>query len=162
MGELIEDLLELARSGMDIGETEMVELDDLVHGSWQMIDSSEATLTVQDDLVMSIAGDRDRLRELFENLFRNAIEHGGSDVTIKVGPLPDKRGFYVEDTGPGIPEENREDVLEPGYSTAEDGTGFGLAIVKEIAEAHDWEISITNGADGGARFEITGVEIVGE
>ena len=160
MLDLIEDLLELARSGMDIGETEEVELATVVHDCWQMIASGEATLTVQEDLVMSIEANRDRLRELFENLFRNAIDHGGSNVTVKVGILTDGSGFYVEDTGPGIPEEDHEEVLEPGYSTAEDGTGFGLDIVKEIVEAHGWEIRVTDGPDGGARFEITGVEFV--
>ncbi|WP_181693027.1 ATP-binding protein [Natronomonas sp. LN261] len=160
MLDLIEDLLELARSGMDIGETEKVEIANLVHDCWQLIASEEATLTVQEDLVTSIEADRDRLRELFENLFRNAIEHGGSDVVIKVGILPNQGGFYVEDTGPGISEENHEKVLEPGYSTAEDGTGFGLAIVKEIVEAHGWEIIVTDGSDGGARFEITDVEFI--
>jgi signal transduction histidine kinase len=160
MVELIEDLLELARSGMDIGETETVELADLVQDCWQLITSREATLSVEDDLIMNVEADPERLRELFENLFRNAIEHGGSDVSIKVGTVPDEQGFYVEDTGPGIPEESREEVLEAGYSTAEEGTGFGLTIVKEIAEAHGWEIRITEGTDGGARFEITGVEFV--
>ena len=158
MLELIEDLLELAKSGMDIGETEPVELEDLVHDCWELIQTAEATLSVQEELSMSIEADKDRLRELFENLFRNAIEHGGSDVVITVGLLPDESGFYVEDTGPGIPDENREEVLEPGYSTSEDGTGFGLTIVKEIVEAHGWEIGVTAGMDGGARFEITGVE----
>ena len=91
------------------------------------------------------------------NPFRNAIEHGGSDVALEVGALPDHRGFYVEDTGPGIPKEDQKQVLEPGYTTADDGTGFGLAIVKEIVEAHGWEIRVTDGTDGGACFEISGV-----
>jgi signal transduction histidine kinase len=91
-----------------------------------------------------------------ENLFRNAIEHGGEDVTIRVGGLSD--GFYVEDDGPGIPEDARDEVFEVGYSTSPNGTGFGLNIVKEIVEAHGWEIGVTAGMDGGARFEITGVE----
>jgi signal transduction histidine kinase len=49
-------------------------------------------------------------------------------------------------------------VFETGFSTAEDGTGFGLAIVGEIADAHGWSVSVTEGHEGGARFEITGVE----
>ena len=67
-------------------------------------------------------------------------------------------GFFVADTGPGIPEPDRGDVFEAGYSTADDGTGFGLRIVKEITDAHGWEISVTESWQGGARFEITDVE----
>jgi signal transduction histidine kinase len=51
-------------------------------------------------------------------------------------------------------------VFEQGYSTADDGTGFGLSIVREIVEAHGWEITVTEGANGGARFEIAGVDVV--
>jgi len=80
-------------------------------------------------------------------------------VTVTVGELPN--GFYIEDTGPGIPEEAREDVFVAGYSTNEKGTGFGLSIAKRVAEAHGWEISVTEGSEGGARFEISDVEFVG-
>jgi signal transduction histidine kinase len=79
-------------------------------------------------------------------------------VTITVGDLPD--GFSVEDDGPGIAPDEREHVFEGGYSTKANGTGFGLAIVDEIADAHGWEVTVTDGVDGGARFEITGVDIV--
>nr|WP_079991684.1 ATP-binding protein [Halobaculum gomorrense] len=77
-----------------------------------------------------------------------------------VGVLDD--GFYIEDDGPGIPENKREDVFDAGYSTAEDGAGFGLSIVKHVAEAHGWEIQVTDGSEGGARFEITGIEFAAE
>jgi signal transduction histidine kinase len=70
-------------------------------------------------------------------------------------------GFYVEDDGPGIPKEKRETVLQAGYSSDADGTGFGLAIVKEIVEAHGWEIRVTESEEGGARFEIAGVDFAG-
>jgi len=56
--------------------------------------------------------------------------------------------------------DRRDDVFDAGYSTLEDGTGFGLAIVTEIAEAHGWTVGITESDRGGARFEITGVEFV--
>jgi len=91
---------------------------------------------------------------VFENLYRNAIEHGGDGVTIRVGTS--NGGFFVEDTGPGIPADERDDVFESGYTTNEDGTGFGLAIVKRVVEAHGWEITVTEGSDGGARFEVSG------
>jgi signal transduction histidine kinase/PAS domain-containing protein len=66
-------------------------------------------------------------------------------------------GFYVEDDGPGIPPGERDEVLEQGYS-GDTGTGLGLAIVDRIADAHGWAVTITDGIDGGARFEFTGVE----
>lgn len=93
---------------------------------------------------------------ILANLFRNAVEHGGDDVTVRVGALAPGTGFYVADGGAGLPETARDETFEFGYSTAEDGTGFGLAIVTEIAEAHGWEIHVTDSEEGGARFEITG------
>jgi signal transduction histidine kinase len=91
-----------------------------------------------------------------ENLIRNSIEHGETSVAITVGDVED--GFYVEDDGPGIPGEIRDEAFESAYSTVQDNTGFGLAIVKEIVDAHGWDISIGEASSGGARFEITGVE----
>ncbi|MFT4881065.1 MAG: signal transduction histidine kinase, partial [Salinirussus sp.] len=96
------------------------------------------------------------LQQLFENLYRNAVEHGGDNVTVQVGAMDG--GFYVADTGPGIPESEREAVFEAGYSTSERGTGFGLRIVKQIVDGHGWNVAVTESEQGGARFEITGVD----
>ncbi len=85
-------------------------------------------------------------------------EGSGSHLTVTVGPLDG--GFYVADDGVGLPDTRLDRVFEPGYSTGEDGTGFGLAIVRSIAEAHGWSVAATEGADGGARFEFTGVELL--
>jgi signal transduction histidine kinase len=105
--------------------------------------------------------DPDRLRRLFENLFSNAVAHGGAQVTVTVGAVDgDADGFYVADDGPGIDPEHRDTVFEPGVSMSADGTGFGLAIVERIADAHDWNVDLTEGADGGARFEFVGAESV--
>ena len=95
-----------------------------------------------------------RLRQLVENLLSNALNHGGDDVTIRVGQLPDGAGFYVADDGPGIPPAGRDAIFDQGFSTTSDGTGFGLAIVKGIAEAHGWSVGVTESVDGGARFEV--------
>ncbi|TKX52453.1 HAMP domain-containing histidine kinase, partial [Halorubrum sp. SP3] len=88
----------------------------------------------------------------------NAVEHGQTDVTVTVGELAN--GFYIEDDGQGISPDERDDVFEAGYSQSTDGTGFGLSIVGQIITAHDWQIHVTDGSDGGARFEITDVEFV--
>lgn len=154
MNTLIDDLLTLAREGNQVGELEAVHLGDLTENCWQNVATAEATLITEID--RQIPADRSRFQQLLENLLRNAIEHGGENVTITVGELED--GFYVEDNGSGIREAERDDIFRAGYSTSENGTGFGLSIVKQVSHAHGWDVRVTDGAEGGARFEITGVE----
>lgn len=156
MDSLVTDLLTLARDGDAIGETETIQLSTLVRECWSFVATADATLEIETSA--TIQGDWSRLQQLFENLFRNAIEHGGSDVTIRVGELADGSGVYIEDDGPGVPPAARDRVFDDGYSTSEGGTGLGLTIVKQTVDAHGWEISVTEGTDGGARFEITGID----
>jgi PAS domain S-box-containing protein len=153
---LIEDLLRLVREEQEVTEVERLGLADVAKDSWETVETGSARLNL--DTTRVIHADRSRLQQLFENLYRNAVEHGGDGVTVDVGDT--EIGFYVADTGPGIPESDRDEVFEAGYTTADDGTGFGLRIVEQIAEAHGWEIRVVDSPDGGARFEITGVEIV--
>jgi PAS domain S-box-containing protein len=154
MNALIEDVLTLAREGKAVTDTETIDLAVLTERCWRNVATAEATL--ETDLSRSLEADEGRLQQLLENLIRNAVEYGGTDVTVTIGELQD--GFYVADDGPGIPEDHLDDVLTPGYSTSEEGTGFGLAIVKEVADAHGWETAVSNGSKGGARIEVTGVE----
>ncbi|RQG94793.1 PAS domain S-box protein [Natrarchaeobius oligotrophus] len=151
MERIIDDLLWLAREGRRIGTKRSVDLSGVVADAWRNVETSDATLEATCNGIVS--ADPDRLQQLFENLFRNAIEHGGPSVTVRFDFLPDERGFFVEDDGPGIPPEEREKIVESGYSTSEDGTGYGLSIVRTIVEAHGWELNVTSGSDGGARFE---------
>lgn len=148
---LIDDLLTLARGETLIEDTEQINLTDIATEAWGYVDTSQATLTVCDQAPV-VAGNAGRLTQLFENLFRNAVEHGGTDVTITVGGLDDREGFYVEDDGQGISPERREDVFEHGVTSNKGGTGFGLSIVADIARAHGWTVSVAEGTDGGARF----------
>jgi len=150
---LVEDLLTLARAGDTVGTLESVSLSALAEECWAVVPEGEATLTVPTS--RTVSADRGRLRQLLENLLANSVEHGDGAVTVTVGDLPD--GFYVEDDGVGIPEPERADVFGAGYSGTEGGTGFGLRIVEQIVDAHGWDILVTDGEDGGARFEITGV-----
>ena len=151
MERLIDDLLTLARHGDVVGETETIDLETLVERSWETVESSDATLQTPGTLG-EVDADRERLEDLFANLFRNAIEHGGDDVTVKVGRTEDR--IYVADDGPGVSPEDRDEVFDQGYTTSTDGTGFGLAIVKRIAEAHGWDVAMTESRSGGARVEI--------
>ncbi|MFB6184870.1 MAG: sensor histidine kinase [Haloarculaceae archaeon] len=198
METIIEDVLSLARTGEDTADPESVTVESVATAAWETVATEDAVLAVEEGRIVA---DPDLLQQVFENLFRNSVEHGstsnrttsdnagehgstsnrttsdnagehtGPAVHVRVGTLPD--GFYVEDDGPGIPEDEREDVLETGYTTDREGTGFGLAIVTRIAKAHDWDVAVTDSEivdvgvapDGdtelpGARFEFTGVERV--
>jgi PAS domain S-box-containing protein len=152
MGDIIDDALTLARSGKAITETEDVDVGSVATEAWENVDTDRARL--DHDLDLRLESDRDRLLNVFENLYRNALDHNDGDLRIRVGTLANDTGFYVEDTGTGIPEDEREAVLEQGYTTHEEGTGLGLAIVRDIVGAHGWELSITESPEGGARFEI--------
>ena len=156
MEVLIDDLLALAKGGEPPEATERVDLAAMAEAYWENVETSAATLAV--DGAPTIEADRSRLGQLLENLFRNSVEHGGESATITVGALDDGTGFYVADDGPGIPQADREAVFESGHTTG-DGVGLGLAIVEDIATAHGWRVAVTESASGGARFEVTGVDI---
>jgi len=182
MEERMDDLLARAREGERTGELESIELATIVKRSWSTVETGDAALECSTDC--PVRADPGRLAAVLENLFRNAVEHGstsppsqaqedavehsptsglpgaddGDSVTVRVGSLEGENGFYVEDDGPGIPAAERDRVFESGFSTA-DGTGLGLAIVHDIVDAHGWEIRVTGSDAGGARFEITGVDI---
>jgi PAS domain S-box-containing protein len=158
MTALIDDLLTLARADERTTDVKPVSLAPCLDTCWENVDTADATLVVETDL--TVEADWGQLCQLFENLFRNAVEHGGEEVTVTVDDLDD--GFYVEDDGPGIPAAKREAAFSAGYSSNEGGTGFGLRIVTRVAEAHGWGVGITDGSEGGARFEITGVDDVEE
>ena len=257
---IVGDLLTLAHEEDRVTDPSPVALDDIARNCWRDVTTGTAALAVEAG--GTVRADRSRLRQLLENLIRNAVEHGstssrpeandasepsvahapedavehsstsppsrarediGSEdasepsvahapddaveysstssrpeaddavehgsgehippdeaapadpptadsaaagataatddgVTITVGAIED--GFYVADDGPGIPPEEREAVFESGYSTGESGTGLGLSIVEQVAREHGWTVDLGESADGGARFEFTGVELV--
>jgi PAS domain S-box-containing protein len=164
MESIIDGLLWLAREGRDIGTTERVDLTEVVERTWAMTGAGvgAAALSIEADGqrgLRHITADKDRLKRLLENVFRNAIEHGGENVTVRVGPL--ENGFYVADDGPGIPESEHDAVFDAGDSSVNRGTGFGLSIVKRIAEGHGWTVRTTTGAAGGVRIAFTGIEFIG-
>lgn len=150
MGELIDDLLSLAKQGRTVGETEPVSLATVAEEAWQNIDAESATLDAE---AIEIDADPGRLRQLLGNLFKNAVEHGGPSVSVRAGPLSDEPGFFVSDDGRGMAPEDRERIFEVGYTDHENGTGFGLSIVRRIADAHGWSTRATESESGGARFE---------
>ena len=154
METLIDDLLTLAADGAEITDPEPVALDAVATDAWETVDTQDATLALQAN--GTVRADRSRLHQLLENLFYNAIVHGRPGGTVTVGDRTD--GFYVADDGPGFPDASPDTLLSVGYTTREDGTGFGLGIVREIAEAHGWSLALGRSAAGGARVDLTGVD----
>ena len=151
METLIDDLLALVRDSDGEVTPEPASLGATAESCWGAIDTGGATLRVDTD--RTLRADPARFRRLLTNLLANASEHGGPTVTV--GAMDG--GFYVADDGPGIPESERDRVFEVGYSGA-DGIGFGLFIVEEFAAAHGWTVDVTASEDGGARFDVAGVE----
>ncbi|WP_254864576.1 histidine kinase N-terminal 7TM domain-containing protein [Halovivax gelatinilyticus] len=176
MERMIRQFLTMARAGTTITETEPVDLRSVVERSWTATKTDGCTLERSLPSDWTVEGDADRLRHVFENLFRNAVDHNDRPVTVRVGVLETEsdggsheiprgidearegddvyRGFFVEDDGAGVPESVRPYVFERGHTTRREGAGFGLAIVRDVVEAHGWHVGVREGADGGARFEI--------
>ncbi|MBB6645412.1 ATP-binding response regulator [Halobellus ruber] len=153
---MLDELLTLAREGDDVAATEPTDLGTVARTAWESVGTDGAEFSVVSP--PTVEANTGRTRRLLENLLRNAVVHADEGVKIEIGSLDDRAGFYVADDGPGIPPDARESVFEPGYTTAEAGNGFGLAIVSRIAAAHGWDVTLTDSEDGGARFEFAGVE----
>lgn len=147
MAALAEDARALARGDV---EPDDHDLSAAATEAWQTVETADATLDAD---AGTVRADGDLLALLFENLFRNAIEHGGGDVTVRTGPLAGG-GFYVADDGHGIPEDERETAFDWGHS-GDDGAGVGLGIVALVAERHGWAVDCEQSEAGGARFEFT-------
>jgi len=182
MERIIEDVLTLARGDGTITLSESVDLATVARDAWSTVDTNGASLEVSSDLP-TVEADHSRLQRLFENLFRNSIEHGfvsagqnaddAENQTATGSGVPEDGGgfeagpasvgvrvdaiadgvFCVADDGVGIPPENRSRVFEPGYSSNDRGAGLGLTIVDRIADAHGWTVSVSDGTEDGAQFE---------
>jgi len=151
-----EHLPRLARESTDVATAVECSLADVAADAWAVTDTGDLELKLDGD--RTLAGDPNRLQQLFENLFGNVREYGiervqGEDTATTVWVEPTETGFAVADDGPGVPEAMYEDVFEYGVSTG-DGAGIGLAIVRTIVEAHGWSIRVTDRDGGGATFVV--------
>jgi signal transduction histidine kinase len=152
--ELIDDMLTFARQGQHVTEVSPVGIERVARAAWPAA-RTETDTDASGELVCDtdcrIRADESRLRQLLENLFRNALEH--NDETVSVGVHETADGFAVTDDGTGLPSLSPQELFDPGTTTSEAGTGFGLSIVREIADAHGWTVSVGESETGGARFE---------
>jgi len=147
---LITNTLSLAREGADVGHREPVELETVAREAWDMVSPSNATLSVVD--TYTLMADESRLRQLFENLFRNVAEHCGNDVTVTVRGTD--AGFEVRNDGPEMPESVANSLF--GGSFGADRIGLGLLIVERVVSGHGWDGTIESTPEE-TRFIFSGV-----
>lgn len=168
MRVIIDDTLALTEEARTVEQTQVVPISEVTDAAWSVTDTGDADIKIKDSF--DISCDPDRLSRLFENLFRNAIDHNEAPVTVQAGihhtmttatrkDSNSTNGFFIEDDGCGIPKDKRDRVLEMGETTSRDGTGLGLSIVKRISDAHGWNIQVSESLDGGAKFIFTNVDI---
>ena len=152
MDGIIDDVSDVAAADDSLSPT-AVDVGEAARAAWKMVVAGDSRLAVRAD--RPVEADESSLRRLLQNLLSNAVTHSDDPVTVEVGTLED--GFYVADSGDGVDETVADDLFEPGITTDAEGTGLGLAIVGEIADRHGWSCEATESADGGVRFEFTGV-----
>ena len=164
MSLLVEDLLLLAR--LDEGrplEQEPVRLDELVR---EAVDAAHALdperpLTVDLEPAV-VTGDRDRLRQIVDNLLANVRAHTPPETpaSVRVDCVGDVAVVEVADEGPGLEVDQLEHVFERFYRTdvsrtrASGGVGLGLSIVAAVVDAHGGTVSADSRAGEGVRFRI--------
>jgi signal transduction histidine kinase len=117
-----------------------------------------------DDALPRVMADPEQMKQLFGNLVLNAVQAMPSGGTVRIrarGGVPASSNsprsikITVEDTGPGIPEEDLPRIFEPFYTTRTKGTGLGLAICKQIVGAHGGTIRVAQSSPEGTVFEVT-------
>lgn len=152
---LLEQLLQLARTGSVPHEREWVDIETAAETAWESIDSQTELLSV--DSTATVEANRDSLVGLFEFLLENVVDHAGENATATVGSLDTRAGFFVEDDGSGIDLEEPANLFAAEYTHQANSSGYGLYVTAAIVDAHGWSIDIEASEEGGARFEIEGV-----
>jgi two-component system OmpR family sensor kinase len=163
MGRLVDDLLLLAR--FDAGrplDRRPVDLASIAAEAVQQVriaaPGRPVTLEAAEPVIVD--ADAERLRQILDNLLRNAIQHTspGSPVTVTVASEPGSGRLTVADQGPGMTAEQASRVFERFYRTdgararASGGTGLGLAIAASLAAAHGGELTVDTQPGRGAAF----------
>lgn len=151
MEGLIEDIVALAKPEANGPNQQSLSVGAIAEDCWAEVETGGLDLEVKTS--QTVTADRRYLEQIFENLFRNAIEHAGAGTTVTIGSCPN--GFYVADDGPGLDGTIEQTAFDAGVSTVDHGAGLGLHVVNELCARHGWRVKTTTSEDGGARFEIS-------
>jgi signal transduction histidine kinase len=165
LSELVDELLVFAR--MEAGTIELerkpVRLDEAVVATTERMTAVArgAGVTLEaSPTPVTVAGDRRRLEQLIGILVDNAVRHSPSGATVSIGlEEADRRAVLtVDDSGPGIPDDELPRIFDRFYRarTATDGgVGLGLAIARWVADGHGGSVAAENRPQGGARFVVS-------
>lgn len=162
LGDLLSDLLDLDRftRGEVRAERTRTDVTALVREVVGNEPAEHHTVLVEAEPVTA-AVDAPRVRQIVDNLVRNALRHTppGTTIRITVSHPTDRVVLVVEDDGPGVPEEIRHRIFapfvtQPAYRGDAPGTGLGLSLVQLFAELHDGTARLEQQAGGGARFVV--------
>lgn len=159
---LIEDLLALARSEADTKAlARLVDLDDVVFDQVRSVPRPDAVaVEVAGVGAAEVRGSHDQLGRMVANLLTNAVRHASARVNVTLESLGERAVLRVDDDGAGVEPEHRGLIfdrfvrLDEARSRDKGGSGLGLALVREIVEAHGGTITIDDSPLGGARFEV--------
>ena len=157
-GEIISDLLDLARDRP--AERQSVAPLRLVDEALALLPRLDLPIEIhaETEPLPELQIDAGQARQLLANLMSNALEATrghGAKVRVELAVLPGEvLRVRVEDEGRGIPDEVRERLFEPLFSTRSTGIGLGLALCLRIVEKHGGTIAASNRPEGGARFEV--------
>jgi signal transduction histidine kinase len=162
---LLNDLLELSRIGRLMNPPEEIHFDEIVREAVEMMSGRLNARKIQVRIAAErhlLYGDRQRLREVFENLLDNAIKYLHSqpepEITVGIRTTDDEVIYYVQDNGIGVAPQYREKIfgLFEKLDPAVEGTGVGLAIVKRIVEIHGGRVWVESEGTGfGSTFCFT-------
>jgi signal transduction histidine kinase len=124
-----------------------------------------STVTVPKEVKVSVVAEEDvpklkvepsLIKRVFMNLILNAVQAmpSGGQLNIKIFRKDNEIFINFEDTGIGIPEENKPRIFQPLFTTKSKGQGFGLAVVQRLVEAHNGEISFESAVGKGSTFTV--------
>ncbi|MCB2186493.1 MAG: HAMP domain-containing histidine kinase [Deltaproteobacteria bacterium] len=157
---MVRDMLSFARPlDLNLDSVELGALArDVVAVAGALADQREVRLAVETPLgEVTCPADRLRLEQALLNLVNNAVEASepGQEVVVRAVRVGDLPALEVVDQGPGIPPAQRQEVLQPFFSTKKEGTGLGLAIVNKVVEAHGGQLEILDQTGPGTIFRLT-------
>lgn len=157
INRIVEDMLLLAKPGAPQVKCAHFQgiLDEILPLIYPSLPPNVSLKVEMDPFVVRV--DPGQMKQVFHNLIRNSMEAIGEEGEIRIYSQieKDQVHIFVEDNGPGIQEEIRDNLFEPFVSTKETGTGLGLTIIQRIMESHHGEIELVKSSDKGTTFRIT-------